>query len=403
MNNIINFNKGDNGVDKTRNKKINKKKLVIIISICVLLLIVAIIMVIYYASKDARKFLDQYLFRKNVTQEKLESLELDYDSNISIFAYNKYICILAENKLREYSTSGNLENEIDLEINNPVYSVNDNYLAISEANGSKLYLISGNRILWSNDIDGNISRINVNNNGYVSIILTGTTHKSVIVTFDRDGNELFKNYLASTMAIDTSISNNNQYLAFAEVNTSGTAIQSSVRIVSIEKAKNGDPDFTVYNYSANSNKLITGIEDSGNDKVICMYDDEIDVINNSSNNTLINLSEQGKNINFADINLENYVYRAIEESEGLFNTNTVIEMKSTNSDKTVVYTIEGVAKDIHCYKDVIAVNLGQEVDFVNTSGWLLKSYSSTQEVQDITIGNGIAGIIYKDRVELLDL
>ncbi len=398
MKNIVNFE----GERKPK-KNINKKKMIITISIGVILLIVGITMLVYYSSNDARKFLDQYLFRKNVTQEKLDSIELDYDSNISVFAYNRYICILAENKLMEYNSSGKLENEINLEINNPVYSVNNKYIAISEQNGSKLNLISGSEILWTKEMDGNISKISVNNNGYVSVILTGTTYKSVIAIFDEKGNELFKIYRSTTTVVDTSISNDNQYLAFAEINTSGTAIQSSVRVISIDKAKSNAEDYIIYEYSADGNKLITNIEYNGNDKIVCMYDDEISVIQNETNNSILSLNENGKNINFANINLDNFVYRAIEENDGLFNTNTVLEIKNVNNDNTTVYTIEGAAKYIYSDSNVIAVSLGQDIEFVNTSGWLLKSYRSTQEAQDVVIGNGIAGIVYNDRVELLSL
>ena len=87
----------------------------------------------------------------------------------------------------------------------------------------------------------------------------------------------------------------------------------------------------------------------------------------------------------------------------LFNTNTVLEIKNVNNDNTTVYTIEGAAKYIYSDSNVIAVSLGQDIEFVNTSGWLLKSYRSTQEAQDVVIGNGIAGIVYNDRVELLSL
>lgn len=82
-----------------KHKKINKKKLAISISIGIILVIIAITAILYYSSRDVRQFLDQYLFRKNITQEKLNSIPLDYESNINVFAYNKNICILAENKL----------------------------------------------------------------------------------------------------------------------------------------------------------------------------------------------------------------------------------------------------------------------------------------------------------------
>lgn len=399
MRDIVKKDNKEHVEKEKKHKKINKKKLAISISIGIILVIIAITAILYYSSRDVRQFLDQYLFRKNITQEKLNSIPLDYDSNINVFAYNKNICILAENKLMKYNISGNLEDEINLEINNPVYSVNNKYLAISEKNSSKLYLISGSEILWTKDVDGNISKINVNENGYVSVILTGTSYKSVIATFDNEGNELFKTYRATTTVVDTSISNDNKNLAFAEVDTTGTTIQSHVRVLPIQNPS----EKNIYTFSADNNKLIVGIEYHNNNQIICMYDSEITELKDQNNTVLLSLNESGKHINFSNINLKNFIYRAVEENDGLFNTNTIIEMKSTSSDKTVVYTVQGAAKDVNSFGDVVAINLGQEVEFINTRGGLLKRYSSLQEVQDVILGNGVAGIVYNDKVELINL
>lgn len=396
MKDIVNIN-------GKKNRNINKKKMIIAISIGVILLIIAITMLLYYSSRDVRNFLDQYLFRKNITQEKLNSIELDYNSNVNVFAYNKYICVLAENKLIEYNTSGNIVKEIELEISDPVYSVNNKYLAISEKNGSKINLISNSEILWTKDVDGQISKINVNENGYVSLIITGTTYKSVISLFDNKGNELFKTYLSTTTAIDTDISDNNQYMAFAEVNTAGTTVQSNVKIVSIEKAKETPSEAITYTNESSSNKLILNIEYQGNDKVVCMYDDEITIMQNESNDNIMSLNEDGKNINFANINLNKNIYRTVEETEGFFNTNTVLEIKDIDSGKVTVTPIEGAAKYVYSNNEIIAVNLGQEIEFINTSGWLLKRYYSSQEIQNVIIGNKMAGIVYKDKVEIINL
>ena len=52
---------------------------------------------------------------------------------------------------------------------------------------------------------------------------------------------------------------------------------------------------------------------------------------------------------------------------------------------------------------MIALNLGSEVDFVNTSGWLAKKYIANQEITNIVISNSIAGIIYRDKIEIVNL
>lgn len=402
MNNIINF---ENSNKPT--KKINRKKVIILISILVLALVIGIMAIIYTVNKPFRNFLDKYLFGKIVSEEKLVSIELDYDSNVSVIGYNKYICVLAENSLKQYRSSGELVNEIKLEVSNPVYSVNNKYMAISEKNSSKFYLISDTKILWEKEVDGHVAKIDVNKNGYVAVMITGTTYKSVIVTYDSKGNELFKTYLASTTALDATISPDNKYLAFAEINTTGTIIQSNTKIISIEKAQEKDRetsnDVITYTYEAPSNSLITNIEYQHKNKLVCIYDDAIHVISNEQDEIIMNLTEDNKKINAADIKLTGYIYRAVEKSTGLFQADTMIEMMSVDNRKQTVYTIEGVAKNIYCHDNVIAINLGQEIEFINTSGWMIKNYTSSQDIQSITIANGFAGIIYRDKVEIINL
>ncbi len=402
MENIIQF-KNPNETPR----KINKKKLIGLISIIVILLVVGIMAIIYCSYKPFRSFLDKYLFGKIVSEEKLVSIGLDYDSNVSVIAYNKYICVLAENVLKQYNSSGEVANEIKLEISNPVYNANNKYMVISEKGSSKIYLISDTKILWEKEVDGNVSRVDVNKNGYVSVILTGTTYKSVIVTYDSKGNELFKTYRSSTSALDATISPDNKYLAFAEINTSGTVIQSSVKIISIEKVqekgRDESTDVITYNYDAPSNSLITNIEYENKNKLICIYDDSIHMVSDNQDEVILELQEDDKKINAADIKLTGYIYRTVEKPTGLFQADTMIEIMNIDNKKQHVYTVEGVAKSIYCYDNVIAVNLGQEIEFINTSGWLIKNYTSSHDVQSITIGNGLAGIIYRDKVEIINL
>ena len=65
--------------------------------------------------------------------------------------------------------------------------------------------------------------------------------------------------------------------------------------------------------------------------------------------------------------------------------------------------MEGVAKSVASYDNIIAINLGSEVDFINTNGWLVKRYTSRQEIRNIVICDGIAGVIYRDKIELINL
>ena len=60
-------------------------------------------------------------------------------------------------------------------------------------------------------------------------------------------------------------------------------------------------------------------------------------------------------------------------------------------------------KEIYTYDNIIGLNLGAEVEFINTSGWLVKKYTAEQEITNIVLSNSMAGIVYRDKIELINL
>ena len=97
----------------------------------------------------------------------MQVYDIEPDEDVSIFAYDKYVVILNDNKLNIYNTSGKKAETIDLNISNPAFTSNGKYLAVAEKGKQKLYLISGTKQKWSADIEGTISKVSVNENGYV--------------------------------------------------------------------------------------------------------------------------------------------------------------------------------------------------------------------------------------------
>lgn len=82
-------------------------------------------------------------------------------------------------------------------------------------------------------------------------------------------------------------------------------------------------------------------------------------------------------------------------------TDVVLTNISNNAES--VYTIDSVIKKLICYDQIIAVNLGTEVHFINLNGWLQKKYTSVQEIKDIVIGSTVAGVIYRDRIKIVSI
>ncbi len=132
-----------------------------------------------------------------------------------------------------------------------------------------------------------------------------------------------------------------------------------------------------------------------------MYTDSIHVIENNEDNLLID--NKNKKMIFQSIELTNHVMGIEEKSSGLFTADSVVNIIDTENKSTKEYTVNAVTKDIYICSNIIALNLGTEIEFINTDGWLVKRYLAKQEITNIVVSENIAGIIYRDRIEIINL
>ena len=387
--------------EQPEKKKINAKKIIISILISIIIIAVIVLVALYISNEEFRDWIDIQVFRKEISQDRVASIELEEGQSSNVYAFNQYIGILNKNKLSLYGSTGSEEASLDIEISTPVFFSSNRFLVVGEQNGQKMYLIEDKEIAWESEIEGNISQVYVNKNGYVAVIISGTSYKSVVQVFDPEGNALFKRFLSSTIAMDVSISNDNKYLAIADVDTSGTIIQSHIRVISIEDARTDPSNSEENNYQSEQNKLIIDIEYQDKNRIVCMYTDTISIIENGQETTMFD--NEDKKIIAQSVKLNNNFVTIEEESSGIFSANSVVNIADIDTKNTKNYTLESSIKEIYTKGDIIVLNLGTEVEFINTGGWLVKRYVASQEVTNVTVSDNIAGIIYRDKVEIINL
>lgn len=383
-------------------KKINKKKLIIAIAIIVLIISLIVFIIIYTNNKEVRNWIDVYILQKEKTQNNLPSIEIEDINNTSIYAFNKYIGMLNKNKFDIYDNTGKKENSLEVEITKPIFDSNNRYLGIAEEKGQKLYLIEDKEILWERSVEGNISQITINKNGYIAVTIVDTVNKTVIAMYDNQGEHQFNIILSSIRVVSTAISDDNKYLGIAEIDTSGTMIQSNVEIISIEDAKNNSENYIKSTYKGEKGELISNIEYQEKNKLICMYTNKITSI--KEDETVETLQEyEDKKVSFASIDLANSSITIEEKSSGIFTVDSVVNIINSGNKSISLYTAEAVTKEIYTKNNIIALNLGSEVEFINTNGWLVKRYIAEQEITSIVVSNSVAGIIYRDKIEIINL
>lgn len=385
-------------------KQVNKKIIIISIIFSVLLISVIGIAIAYNINENIRNYIDYNVLKKEISEQDTKEISLSSETNSYIYSYDRYIGILNNNSFQAYNSFGKKEFELSVTITNPIFENRKKYLAIAEKNGKKIYMISGKNLLWQTEIEGEIIKININKNGYMSVIVSQSTHKTVILTFDSKGRELFRTFLSDSYAIDTDISNDNKNLAIAEINTDGSQIKSSIRILSIDKIENNIENSienaTNFKKDMELGKMILEIRYNDSNNLTTMYDDEIKIIKGNEEKTLIKFSN---NTLFANIDLNKAVIEVKQGETEELNTKTITYITNILGNNILEYEVNAIPKEIVVCNNVLSINTGTEAHFISNNGSLIKKYVSKQEIKKIILGDSVAGVVYKNKINIIKL
>lgn len=374
-------------------KKIAKISLIVFFIIAIITLVV-----LYIVRQDFRRWVDITVLRKDITTSDIASIDLTANKNNQIYCYGKNICILNDKNLKIYNPSGEEETDISVDINTAVFDSNGKYLAIAEKNGQNLCTIFDKTFLWKQKVDGEILHISINKNGYVAVVTTDTTYKSIITLYDQNGKSVLKNYLSSSRVVDVSISNDNKYVAFAELDTMVALIQSNIKIISVDKALENAEEAIVYTYNADTSEMIVNINYQDKGVLACHLDDSIKVINSNNIEEKLKID---KNCTFLSCDLNNCFAYINEENSGIFNSKSVLNITNSLNGQNKIYNLSEVIKEMYAYNNIIGVNVGAEIYFINTNGMLIKKYTSKQEIANVILSDELGVIIYKDKIEII--
>ena len=396
-NNLFYFKSKDSDLQV---KKVNKKRIISFIFIIIIAILSISLLVMYSKNEDFRNFWDYTVLRKEVESADVKSIPLEKDTLRYTWTCDRNLVVLEKNLLKYYNQDGNKENELEINIATPIYNDNNKYLVVAEKNGNKVYLINEKNIAWQKDLDGTISQVYVNKNGYVGVVMSTTGYKTVIVLYNPNGEELFRTNLPTTYCIDLEISNDNKYMAIAELNSSGTMIETSIKIVSIEDAKTNPQEAFSATYNANSNNMILNLKYTDNGKLVAMYDNVISLPSENTENFL----EISSDVTFVDIESANKVVSIEKQSGGFLNTNYILKIYDIEQNKTLEYKLEDMPKELYVKDNTIAVNYGTDVEIISaSSGWLIKKYVSRQDIKNVLIANALVAIEYSDEIKIIKI
>ena len=131
-----------------------------------------------------------------------------------------------------------------------------------------------------------------------------------------------------------------------------------------------------------------------------MYSDGIHLIYDQKDELLIN---SDNDTNYMYINLKNMAVIVQNKQKGLLNSQSQVIIKDINNKSESLYTIENLISGLYVSESKIAASIGSEIHFIDSSGWVKKKYKANQEITNIVLGDSIAGIVYRDKVDVIGL
>ncbi len=383
-------------LEKFKENKKNKRMTIVTI-ITIIAIIILIIAALYMANKEFRSLIDRYILRKEILEEKSNSIIIDTEKLSLVHAYDNKIAVYTEGNLSLYNTSAKEVANIEITLSKPIADSDKKYLALGDLGSQKVCLIKSNNLVWQKDIEGSISKICVNKNGYVAISVTGTTYESIVMLFNPKGELLFTKYLSTyVMAID--ISENDKYLAIAETDNSGISPITKVEVISTELARKDPDNATVNTYQAKANEMLIGLKYQNKNNLLCGFDSYIVKMTEKESNKIYDLTDLTA---YIDVMGKNSFTRVDKEKSSVFKSDYRLKINNTEG-KEKSYIIEGSLQSIVVKDRIIALNLGKTVEFVDNNGKLIKRYISTQEFNKIIVSDTIGAIIYKDKINIVN-
>ena len=258
----------------------------------------------------------------------------------------------------------------------------------------------GNQKIWESKITGNIYDVYVNKNGYAAVIYKQSGYKSLVKIITPAGEELFTSYLASTYALDVSITNDNKTLAIAEIDTEGIHVISSIKIIDINNLENQN----VKKLNLEEDTLLVNIEYNEKNELLVMTDSNFLVVKNNNIEELFKYNNEDT-INATIENGKNII-EIVKEEKGLFDIRYKLVVYSIENElKKEEYELYDLPKQIKALNNTVALVMEDELLVLNTNGKLLKKCDISRNIKSIVLyDNGkTIGLIFRDKIEFIKI
>ena len=341
------------------------------------------------------KFLEKYIV--NVFDQKQEKLHLELDFDFSkkpkVVVYRGNIAQCQKEQLKIYDSNGKLQNSMYINFKSPLLKANGNYLVIADIKGNKVVEFEGTKKKWEKIKEGNIINVDVNKNGFVTVVNKGSNVLSEATVYDKDGKECITFGKAQNYIINAKVSNNNKKVVLNCLDTKGVKLNSIFEFIDI-KGK------SVKTMVSHEDTVFLDMKFIKDDNLVALTGDEIIYYNSENQETW--RKELNKKVYCFNVCDNKYIVVGMASDkikDSLFSDKTEVKILNAKGQEVNTIKVDNIVKNISVYDDVIALNLGKEVMFYTSRGRYIKKMTSKLEVDKVEfINKSTVGLVTKSKI-----
>jgi len=357
----------------------------IIVFFLLLLVISCTALVAYLKSQDVdlksvsiKDLIERGFINRN-TKYELSSIEFDYDANLNpVFGTHKgYIVKCSRDNIIYMDSNGNEQWTYPLSLKNPVLKTAGSYLLVADYGAKNILTFSGKEMRWEKELDNNIINADINSKGYVAVVHGEERSRGAVSVYNRQGMNCFTIGKAEYFILSSKVSKEAKSVFINSVDTSGISTNTVLEFADLSGNLSGkkivkeDAVFPSLWFMENDNLFAVG--------------DSMFMILDKNYNEIMQYTVKGKIFSSCVADGKYAVVAANpEESTGIFESGSSgVWIYNDKGEKISEYNLKGEVRNLASYEDVIAVNSGNKLRFINLEGDLLAEYSSKDDIKEV--------------------
>ncbi len=356
-----------------------------IVFIFLLLIIAGTAAVAYLKSQDVdlksvnlKDVIDRNFINRNNKYE-LSSVEFDYDANLNVaFGTHKgYIVRCSRDNIIYLDSNGNEQWTYPLSLNSPVLKAAGSYLLVADYGAKSLLTFSGKEMRWEKELDNNIINADINAKGYVTVVHGEERSRGAVSVYNRQGMNSFTIGKAENFILSSKVSSKAKSVFINSIDTSGISMNTVLEFADLSGK-------LLNNKIVKENTVFPSVWFMENDSLLAVGDSMFMILDKDFKEKL----QQTVNGKIFSSCIADGKYAVVaanpEEATGIFESGSSgIWVYDTNGEKISEYNIKGEVRNINSYNDIVAVNSGNKLRFIDLGGELLAEYSSNDDIKEV--------------------